>query len=91
MTHKQVRRFSIDGTIASDKDIPRMREEYERLLRQQMRDLGYVQLLDVDSAFSLHYDIDRDTYDFVCTMHGVYYGKEAQRIDVIYEGRELYS
>lgn len=91
MKHQPIRLFKVEGKIGDDKDIPRLKDEYYRLLLQQMRDLGYVHVLDMGEAFSLDYDSNYDVYAFVYSLYGAYYGKEAQKIDAVYEGRELYS
>jgi hypothetical protein len=79
MTHKAIKRFQIDGQIRDDSDIARLREQYVKLLVNQMRDEGYVQVLDLTPAFSIEYDKTKSTYKFLLTMHGVFYGKVRAR------------
>lgn len=73
MTHKKIKRYQITGKINSDSDIPRVQAQYINLLTHQMRSEGYVPVLDVPAAWSTTYDTKN--YDFLLTLHGVYFGK----------------
>lgn len=89
MTHKAIKRFQIDGFIRDDSDLARLREQYVKLLVTQMRDSGYVQVLDLSPAFAIEYDQAKSGYKFLLTMHGVYYGKRAREIYGISNSREI--
>lgn len=71
MTHKQIKRFQIEGEISDDAFI-RMREQYINMLFYNMRTKGYVPVLDLDDAFSTEWN--GKNFDFTLTVHGVYYG-----------------
>ena len=75
--HKDIKRFHIDGVLRSDSDIPRMRQHYEALLRQEMIDSGYVELVDIVPAWTTEYN--DDTWVFMLSMFGVYCGKKKAR------------
>lgn len=75
MKPRNIRNFLISGVIKSDKDIVRIRENYERLLVQQMRDKGYIPVLDIMPQFSIKYNEAKDEYGFLLTMYGIYLGK----------------
>jgi len=85
VTHSKILRRQIDGEIGSDKDIPRLRLHFQKLLEDSMRDEGIVPLLDVLPAFSLEYI--NDTYKFKLTMHGVMVGKEATKWQGMSDGK----
>lgn len=72
MTHRKIKRFQIEGKIADDADIPRLKNEYVNMLYYNMRTKGYVPVLDIDYAFSTSYN--GSSYDFVLSAHGVFYG-----------------
>lgn len=74
MTHKQIKRFQIDVEFLDDSDIIRIRNQYENLLISQMRDAGYIRVLDIDPAFSVEFT--GETWKFLMTIHGVYVGKK---------------
>lgn len=90
MKHQPVRLFKIDGVISDDKDIPRLKDEYYRLLLDMMREKGYAHVLDMGDNFSLDYNHRDGNYNFVYSVYGVYCGKEAQKIYAVHEGRKLY-
>jgi hypothetical protein len=73
MTHKNIKRFQMNGVIGDDSDILRLYAQYVNLLTHQMREQGYVPVLDLSPAWSLSYN--GKTYDFLLTLHGVYLGR----------------
>lgn len=74
MTHKKIKRFQIEVEFLDDSDIIRIRNQYENLLTSQMRDAGYIRVLDIDPAFSVEFT--GETWKFVMTIHGIYVGKK---------------
>lgn len=74
MPHKKIHRFQLEGTIASDADIPRTRYNVESTILTHMRNTGYIPLLDLDPSFSTEYT--DDTWTFKITIHGIYVGKK---------------
>ena len=88
MTHRQIHRFQVNGIIGDDAGFARLRNQYENILTLQMRRKGYVRVLDIDPAFSVEYNSEKDIYNFVFTMHGVYVGKaKACQLDGISQGK----
>ena len=88
MTHKRIKRFQINVEFLDDSDIIRIKHQYESLLVHDMRDKGYVRVLDIDPAFSVEYNSEKDIYNFIFTMHGVYVGKaKACQLDGISQGK----
>lgn len=87
MTHKQIKRFQIEGQISDDAFV-RMKEQYLNLLFYDMRTKGYVPVLDLDEAFSTSWN--GKSFDFVLTVHGVYYGPtEARKIYGLTGSKEI--
>lgn len=74
MTHKQIKRFQVNVEFLDDSDIIRIKHQYESLLISQMRDKGYVRVLDIDPTFSVEFN--GETWKFLMTIHGVYVGKK---------------
>jgi hypothetical protein len=74
MTHKKIKRFQINVEFLDDSDIIRIKNQYENLLVSQMRDGGYVRVLDIDPAFSVEFN--GETWKFLMTIQGVYVGKK---------------
>lgn len=87
--HKRIKRFELSGQIADDSFIPRMKDEYIRLLSDSMRDEGYVQRLDIEPDWSLSYT--GNYYEFVLSVYGSYIGKKnAACIDGLDKNRPIY-
>ena len=80
--------FQLDGQILDDSLIPRMREEYIRLLNDSMRDSGYAPRLDIEPCWSLSYN--GKYYEFILSVYGSHVGKKnAQWIQGI-DGNKTY-
>lgn len=77
MTHSKIKRFQQTGTIADDTDLIRMKSVMVNEVINEMRDGGYVPLLDLSPAWSLSYNDGH--YDFLLTIHGVYCGRAKAR------------
>jgi len=84
MRHYDIERFEIAGTIGDDKDLIRLRGEFERLLVQDMRDAGYVPHLDLAPVFTTEYN---GQYEFKLSMYGV--KENAGEVEGV-DGRSVY-
>jgi hypothetical protein len=73
---KKMKSFGISGQINDDSSIPRLRQEYQYLMEQDMRSQGYVPMLDLDVQFWLDYNEQQDIYNFEIVLYGVYVGKK---------------
>jgi hypothetical protein len=76
MKHKNISKFSIDGVLRQDSDIPRIRAQYESLLVHDLRSKGYVPVLDLDTQWATEYDADNDRWLFALSVYGIYLGKK---------------
>jgi hypothetical protein len=72
---RKIHNFTITGTIGDDAHFIKARENYERIIVQQMRDKGYVPVLDMNPQFSLSYIEQKNQYGFILIMFGVFVGK----------------
>lgn len=72
--HKQPKRFGFSGKIDDDSSIPRLREEYERLILEEMEETGYVPILDFGPFFST--ELSGGNYKFIISMFGMYVGRK---------------
>ena len=79
---RKIHNFTIAGVIGDDSQIIRSRELYERTILQDMRDKGYVPVLDMLPQFNITYVQQQNKYGFTLTMFGVFVGRsKAQRIE----------
>jgi len=74
MNHKNIKRFQIKVTFKDYSDMIRVRNQYESLLDQDMKNKGYARVLDIDTNFSVEFT--GETWAFLMTMYGVYVGKK---------------
>lgn len=86
---KNIHNFTISGIIRDDSQIIKSREHYERLLIQQMRDGGYVPILDMLPQFTLKYVEKNNNYAFTLTMFGVFVGKKKSKDIEGFSGQEF--
>lgn len=89
MHNRKLKKFSLDGEIADDAILPRKRLYFQKLLETQMKDSGYVPVLDLDPQFYISYNKYKDTYDFVLHMFGIYVGKKKCLNYVGFSGQSL--
>lgn len=88
--HKRIKRFELQGQINDDSIIPRMKNEYIRLLNDTMRDSGYAPRLDIDPDWSLAYN--GNYYEFTLSVYGAYVGKrQAASLVGIDKNRGIYN
>jgi hypothetical protein len=73
VTHKKINRFQISVEFKDDSDMIRIKNQYQNLLVHDMRNKGYVRVLDIDTAFSVEFT--GETWKFLMTLHGVYVGR----------------
>jgi hypothetical protein len=91
MLKKNIRSFIRSGVFKDDAAVIRVREMHEKLLLQEMRDRGYVPVLDLESQFSLTYNEKKDNYSFYLEMFGVYVGKK-KALDIEgFSGQQFYK
>lgn len=91
MLKRNIKSFLISGVIKDDSKILKAREDYERLLVQDMRDRGYVPVLDLEPQFSIKYNHSKDNYSFFLEMFGVYIGKRKAQDVEGFSGQQFYK
>ena len=74
MNHKPIKRFQVRVEFLDDSDMVRIKHQYESMLTHQMRDKGYLRILDIDTNFSVEFD--GTTWMFLMTLYGTYVGKK---------------
>jgi hypothetical protein len=74
MNHRPIKRFQINVEFKDDSDMIRMKAQYESLLTHDMRNKGYVRVLDIDTNFSVEFT--GETWAFLMTLYGIYVGKK---------------
>lgn len=75
MTDKNIKRFILEGQSKDSGVLAASRLEYERHLSINMQEEGYVPVLDLAPFLRIEYDVERDVFNWVLTVQGVYVGK----------------
>jgi len=91
MLKKNIKSFLISGVIGDDAKIANARELHERLLLEDMRDRGYVPVLDLESQFSIKYNQLKNNYSFFLEMFGVYVGKRKSQQIEGFSGQQFFK
>lgn len=73
--HQNIKRFQLEGQFADEARMPHVRLHYENIVIEQMRDVGYIPVLDLGSGWSTSMRED-ETFDFLLTIHGIYVGRK---------------
>jgi hypothetical protein len=73
VSHKNIKRFQIDGEIYDEAAIPRIKEQYIDLLKFMMKHKGYVIRYDIDPDFTVEYT--GKGFKFLLSIYGVFVGK----------------
>lgn len=71
--HKRIHNFDFEGIISDEKDIIRLRQQYENIAENYMRAKGYIPHYDLDSVFTIEYT--KQGFKFKYTRYGIYVGK----------------
>jgi hypothetical protein len=72
---KKVHTFYISGHISDEAQMPTVRKTWEAALDSQMRDFGYIPMLDIDPQMFTSYEPDHERFVLTVTIYGVYVGK----------------
>jgi hypothetical protein len=73
-SHKQIKRFALEGEIYDDAAIPRLKDQYVFMVINGMKHKGYAPRYDIDPDFTVSYN--GKTFDFKLSVYGVYVGKK---------------
>lgn len=73
-SHKNIKRFFLDGEIYDESMIPRMRQQYILMLETMMKSKGYLPRYDIDPDFTVLYN--NRTFEFKLSVYGVFVGRK---------------
>jgi len=74
VSHKNIKRFYLNGEIYDDALIPRLKNQYIDILKNSMICKGYAIRYDIDPDFTISYN--GRGFDFELSVYGVYVGKK---------------
>lgn len=74
--HEEIVNFSREGEVADDSAFIRTRQRLTHDIHNEMRDRGFVPILDIDTHWSTEYIVgsDKPKYKFKLTVYGVFLG-----------------
>jgi hypothetical protein len=73
VSHKNIKRFFLEGEIYDESAIPRIKDQYVRMVNDLMYSKGYLPRMDIDPDFTVMYN--GKTFNFKLSAYGVYVGK----------------
>ena len=82
MTHKKIKRFQQHGRVRDKSYLAGIKDRSTNDLMRDMRDSGYVPVLDVPPAWSVWMtspNASDGIYSYLLTIQGVYYGKKSAK------------
>jgi hypothetical protein len=74
--HKSIKKFCLSGQIHDESAIARLKIEYIRLVISDMKLDGYVPRIDIDPDFTISYNEEKEIFDFILSVHGIYVGRK---------------
>lgn len=80
----------MEGKIGDDADFARLRSYYEAMILNDMRDRGYIPVLDLGPYWTTIYIKAEEAYDFMLSVYGIHVGRRrAWQLEGISDGREI--
>jgi hypothetical protein len=76
---RNIKRFSIDGVAVDGEAILRIRKELEDRLIEDMRERGYVPVIDILPQLYWEYNKDQENFSYTISVYGVYLGKKKSK------------
>lgn len=78
----------MEGSIGDEAHIPRLKDEYIKIVKHQMEMVGYATRYDIDPDFTIEYN--GSTFEFMLSLYGVYVGKrQAKCLAGVDKNREV--
>jgi hypothetical protein len=65
----------MEGEVKDDADFARLRAQFETYVLREMREAGFIPVLDLGSYWSTSFDPIKEKYSFVLSMHGFHVGR----------------
>lgn len=75
--HDEIKRFALEGQIDSS-NLVEAKDRLVLALEAQMRDDGFVPVLDLEPQFTRTYNVERENYDFTLSVYGAYVGRNKE-------------
>jgi hypothetical protein len=89
--HKPIKKFGLDGAIADESSIPRLKQQYIKMITTDMKMMGYVPRLDINPDFTIDYNPIKECFYFILSMYGTYVGKRQSKWITGIDGTTVYT
>lgn len=76
LNNKTIKAFTQDFLVGEPEAVEGARDEILRHMYADMRDAGYIPVLDLGVSQSIHRQAERNRYTVAVTVYGVFVGKE---------------
>lgn len=74
--HDEVTKFPLEGVLTDKLNLAQHKERMVHFLEGDMRDRGYVPLLDMEPHYTQSWNNDEGHFTFKLSVYGVYVGKD---------------
>jgi hypothetical protein len=90
--HDDIIRYSMTGTMDSQSNIVKQRDNMIHFLHMRMKEDGVSPSIDIDPQFTVDYDKKNDTREFVLSVYGIHVGGgKVWEIDGVMNGKTVPS
>lgn len=86
--HRRIKNFYLNGEV-SETNLVQTKERLIKSLVEQMRDVGYVPVLDLDPQFTLDYVEDMGKFRFKLTVYGSWVGEKSWDTEGMMNGKRI--
>lgn len=88
--HEEIKKFHLEGVFGGSANQVQFKQGVEHWLETDMREHGYVPVLDMDTQYSRQYDVEKDEFKFQLSIYGTYVGRdEAWGISGVMNGKRI--
>jgi hypothetical protein len=74
--HEEIKKFSIQGIVGDEADVVQNKENLILFVEGDMRDEGYVPVLDMDPQYTQQYQPVNNWFEFALSVYGVHVGED---------------
>lgn len=86
--HENIRRFYLDGEVKYE-FLSKIRDTFQKTLEDQMREDGYVPVLDMDPQLTQQFNAKTGNFKVAMSVYGAHIGEDAWLVSGIMGGKKI--
>ena len=79
---RKIKPMTLPGTFGEEAKF-KARDKFQIVLEEQLRERGYVPVIDRNTEWYTSWDEEREIYNFELVMYGVYVGAKKAREEIV--------